>query len=164
MVRELSRAARGAGQIADGAARAEREVTEILDDPVGRHALDRLLITPNTLHEHPELNRSFSAYISPDGRFARFDVIQAERMNSEAAMDQVVNLRRRLDEYLGESRWLHVGAGMTGANAESADIRALCCWALDLVGIPWRQSNHKTISVSRREAVTALDDLIGFKS
>lgn len=125
MVRELSRAASGAGQIADGARRAGRELTEILNDPVGRHALDRLLITPNTLHEHPELNRAFAAYISPDGRFARFDVIQAERMNSAAAMDQVVNLRRRLGEYLGESRWLHVGAGMTGANAESADIRAL---------------------------------------
>jgi hypothetical protein len=23
----------------------------------------------------------------------------------------------------------------------SADIRELCCWALDLVDIPWRQSN-----------------------
>jgi RND superfamily putative drug exporter len=125
MVRELSRAASGAGQIADGAHRAGQELTEILNDPVGRHALDRLLITPNTVHEHPELNRSFSAYISPDGRFARLDLIQAERMSSAAALDQVENLRRRLGEYLGESRWLHVGAGMTGANAESADIRAL---------------------------------------
>jgi hypothetical protein len=46
----------------------------------------------------------------------------------------------------------------------SADIRALCCWALDLVGVAWRQSNHKTISVSRREAVAALDELIGLKA
>lgn len=46
----------------------------------------------------------------------------------------------------------------------SDDIRRLCTWALDLVGIPWRQSNWKTISVSRREAVAELDRLIGPKS
>jgi hypothetical protein len=46
----------------------------------------------------------------------------------------------------------------------SADIRQLCCWALDLVDIPWRQSNWKTISVSTRAGVARLDDLIGLKS
>ena len=46
----------------------------------------------------------------------------------------------------------------------SSDIRDLCCWALDLVDIPWRVSNWKTISVSRRAAVGRLDDLIGLKS
>src|SRR4029079_19501455 len=56
---------------------------------------------------------------------ARIDVIQNEPMSSEAAMDQVVDLRRRLGEYLGESRWLKVSAGFTGANASVADIRAL---------------------------------------
>ncbi len=46
----------------------------------------------------------------------------------------------------------------------SADIRGLCCWALDLAGIAWRQSNHDTISVSRRADVARLDGLIGPKS
>ena len=45
----------------------------------------------------------------------------------------------------------------------SADIRELCCWALDLAEVAWRQSNAKTISVSRREAVARLDALIGPK-
>ena len=45
----------------------------------------------------------------------------------------------------------------------SADIRELCCWALDLVDVPWKQSNHKTISVSTRAAVARLDTLIGMK-
>ena len=45
----------------------------------------------------------------------------------------------------------------------SVDIRELCCWALDLVGVPWRQSNHKTISVSTRAGVARLDELIGLK-
>jgi hypothetical protein len=45
----------------------------------------------------------------------------------------------------------------------SADIRELCCWALDLVGVAWRQSNTRVISVSRREAVLRLDELIGQK-
>jgi hypothetical protein len=46
----------------------------------------------------------------------------------------------------------------------SSDIRGLCCWALDLLDIPWRQSNWKTISVSRRDGVARLDELIGLKA
>ena len=46
----------------------------------------------------------------------------------------------------------------------SADIRELCCWALDLVEVPWPQSNWKTISVSTRAGVARLDELIGPKS
>jgi RND superfamily putative drug exporter len=125
MAHELARAAEGAGQIAEGARRAREEVSEILNDPVGRHTLDRLMITPRTISEHPDLQKSFSAYISPDGRRARIDVIQGERMNSEGAMNQVEDLRRRLGEYLAESRWDKVTAGFTGTNAASADIRAL---------------------------------------
>lgn len=49
------------------------------------------------------------------------------------------------------------------ANA-SPDILGLCCWALDLAGIPWRRSNRRVISVSRREAVARLDALIGPKA
>jgi hypothetical protein len=45
----------------------------------------------------------------------------------------------------------------------SADIRGLCCAALDLVDVAWRQSNWKTISVSRRADVARLDELIGPK-
>ena len=45
----------------------------------------------------------------------------------------------------------------------SGDIRELCCWALDLVDVAWKQSNWKPISVSRRSAVARLDDLIGLK-
>ena len=46
---------------------------------------------------------------------------------------------------------------------ESADIRELCCWALDLVDVAWRQSSRTHVSVSRREAVARLDALIGMK-
>ena len=46
----------------------------------------------------------------------------------------------------------------------SANIRELCCAALDRVGVAWRQSNWKTISVSRRADVARLDDLIGPKA
>lgn len=45
----------------------------------------------------------------------------------------------------------------------SDDIRGLCTWALDLVGLPWRRTNAKTVAVSRREAVARLDELIGLK-
>jgi hypothetical protein len=46
----------------------------------------------------------------------------------------------------------------------SDDIRDLCCWALDLVDVPWRRSGRWVVSVSRREAVARLDALIGPKT
>jgi hypothetical protein len=46
---------------------------------------------------------------------------------------------------------------------ESAEIMRWCGEALDLVGIAWRQTNRRTLSVSRREAVAELDGLIGPK-
>jgi len=45
----------------------------------------------------------------------------------------------------------------------SVEIRAWCCEALDLIEVPWRQSNWKTISVSTRAGVARLDELIGPK-
>jgi hypothetical protein len=47
---------------------------------------------------------------------------------------------------------------------ESAEIMQWCRQALDVLDIPWRQSTRRTLSVSRREAVARLDDLIGPKS
>ncbi len=77
------------------------------------------------MHEHPELLRSFAAYITPDGRHARIDVTQADRIFSNDAMNYVQTLRRRLGDYLGEYEGIHVAARVAGANAESADIRDL---------------------------------------
>ena len=76
-VEQLARAVDGAAQIADGIRRASEEIAAILDDPVGRRSLDRLLITPETVRDHPELRESFDTYITPDGKAARFDVTQA---------------------------------------------------------------------------------------
>ncbi|MFW6774660.1 transcriptional regulator [Nocardioides sp. CPCC 205120] len=64
----------------------------------------------------------------------------------------VAGERRRYDY----PRWQFVNA--------SPDIRGLCCWALDLVGVAWRGSGPRTISVSRREAVARLDALVGTKA
>ena len=100
-------------------------MTSILDDPVGRRALDRLLIDAETVRQNPELNRGFAAYITPDGHRARIDLVQAERVFSAAAQDQVLTLRRRLNDYLGDVEGMTVKAMITGANAEAADIRAL---------------------------------------
>ncbi len=125
MLRDLGRAVQGVGRIAAGAARAHREMTAILTDPVGRRALDRLLINDQTVDENPELLRGFHAYITADGRRARIDLTQTDRLFSHAAMDQVLTLRRRLTDYLGEYEGVRVTARIAGANAESADIRAL---------------------------------------
>ncbi len=125
LLHELTRAADGAGRIAVGAAQARHEVSSILEDPVGRRALNRLMITPETVRDHPELRQSFAAYISPDGHRSRIDLTQVDRIYSAAAMDQVETLRRRTNEFLGDFEGIHVTARISGENAESADIRAL---------------------------------------
>ena len=125
LIKELRQAADGAGQIASGANRASDEVSSILGDPVGKRALDRLLITSQTVRENPDLNRSFEAYITPDGHRARIDVVQVDRVFSNSAMDQVDVLRRRLKDYLGEYEGVRVSASIAGGNAESADVRTL---------------------------------------
>lgn len=47
---------------------------------------------------------------------------------------------------------------------ESTDIMRWCGEALDLVHVAWRQTNRRTLSVSRRDDVTRLTALIGVKS
>jgi hypothetical protein len=47
---------------------------------------------------------------------------------------------------------------------ESTDIMRWCGEALDRVGIAWRQTNRRTLSVSRATDVTHLTSLIGTKS
>jgi hypothetical protein len=47
---------------------------------------------------------------------------------------------------------------------ESAEIMSWCGKALDLLEVPWRQTNRRTLSVSRRAGVARLDELIGPKS
>ncbi|MGH3330448.1 MAG: transcriptional regulator [Nocardioidaceae bacterium] len=46
----------------------------------------------------------------------------------------------------------------------SEHIRTWCTEALDLLEIPWRQSSWKCVSVSTRDGVARLDELIGLKS
>ena len=125
LVEKLTEASDGAGRIAAGASQARHEISSILENPVGRAALSRLMITPETVHDYPELRQSFAAYISPDGRRSRIDVTQADQIYSAAAMDQVQTLRSRTNEYLGDFEGLHVTARISGENAESAEIRAL---------------------------------------
>ena len=83
------------------------------------------MIDAETVHEHPELLQSFAAYITPDGRRARIDLVSAERMFSGAAMDQVQALRRLLRDFLSEVDGYHVRAMIAGPSAEAADVRAL---------------------------------------
>jgi RND superfamily putative drug exporter len=125
MLRDLAQAAQGARQIAEGARRAQSEVTAILSDPVGRRALDKLLITPRNREENPELEKSFEVYISPDRSLARIDLVQADRLCSAPALDQVETLRRRIGEYLAEEDAIPTRALFTGANAQGYDIRDL---------------------------------------
>jgi hypothetical protein len=73
------------------------------------------------------------------------------RVNNWAT--RVVAGERRRYDY---SRWQF--------SNRSEDIIGLCCWALDLVDVPWRRSGPWTVSVSRRDAVARLDEMVGPKS
>ncbi|MGE3821975.1 MAG: MMPL family transporter, partial [Isosphaeraceae bacterium] len=125
MLSEILRAAEGAQQLAEGASRAREEVDGILNDPVGRRSLDRLLINPETVKAFPDLQRSFDAYLTPDGRTARFDLSQADRVFSGGAMDYVERLRRLISGFLEDAEGPQVKASLAGPNAENADVRAL---------------------------------------
>ncbi len=125
LVDELTRAADGAGRIAAGAGQARHEVSSILENSVGRRALNQLMINEETIREHPELRRSLDAYITRDGQRSRIDLTQVDRIYSAAAMDQVETLRRRTNEFLGDFEGVQVTAWIAGENAESSDIRAL---------------------------------------
>jgi hypothetical protein len=46
----------------------------------------------------------------------------------------------------------------------SADIRAIFCDHLDLLGISWRRAGARNIAIARREAVAALDAFVGPKA
>jgi hypothetical protein len=67
------------------------------------------------------------------------------------ATREVAGVRKRYDY----PRWQFTN--------ESEDIKQWCGEALDLLGIPWRRSNRKTLSVSTREGVRMLDEHIGPK-
>ena len=125
LISELTRTAAGAGRVAAGAAQAHHEIASMLEDPVGRRALNRLMVTPETVRDHPELSRGFAAYIASEGHLSRIDLTQADRIYSASAMDQVEALRRRTNEFLGDFEGFHVTALVSGENAKSADIRAL---------------------------------------
>jgi RND superfamily putative drug exporter len=126
MIDQLALATDGASRIADGIKRASNQITTILNDPVGKAALDRLLIDPETIRDHPEIRASLDTYISRDGHAARFDLTPSARLFSTEAMDEVLTLRAKLRDRLDEeSEPMKVTAVVAGPNAESADIRAL---------------------------------------
>jgi RND superfamily putative drug exporter len=125
LVDELLRASEGAGQIAEGAGLARHQVSTILDDPVGRRALDRLLVDAETVRANPDLNRSFAAYITPDGHKARLDLAMSDRVFSAEAMDEAEALRRRVEDFLSDATGPPVRATLAGTNVDSAEIRSL---------------------------------------
>lgn len=125
LARQLTTAAEGAAQIEAGTKQARDQIETILKDPVGRRALDRLLIDAGTRRDFPQIDQAIAAYVSDDGRFARLDLVQADRPFSAGAMDGVVALRSRLADLLDRRDGPPVTALVAGPNAESADIRAL---------------------------------------
>jgi RND superfamily putative drug exporter len=124
-VEQLRKAIDAARQLAEGAGHAQEELQVITDDPVGKRALDRLLVNSSLLEEHPELEQSFSVYISPDHHRARLDLIQTDRLFSPPALDQVEHIRARVNEYLGEEKDLKASALVTGPNAAAHDTRVV---------------------------------------
>ncbi len=100
-----------------------------------------MLLDHGTIADHPEIQRSFHRYLTPDGRQARIDVEQDDRVFSLAAMDNVVNLRRKVQEFLDGNDGPRVRSLIGGSDSESADVRALTradlirCWFVIPTGV-----------------------------
>lgn len=109
---------------------------------------------PGRKHERPILLEEWQAQIVTafPGDFLR-GLFHSDGCRANNWTTRVVAGERRRYDY---PRWQF--------SNRSADIRELCCWALDLVEVPWRESGPWTISVSRREGVAMLDGLVGEKS
>jgi len=73
------------------------------------------------------------------------------RVNNWAT--RIVGGRKKRYDY---PRWQLVNA--------SEEILGWCGEALHLVGVPWRRSGRRTLSVSKRAGVARLDELVGPKS
>jgi RND superfamily putative drug exporter len=132
MAAELSRGAAAARQIAQGAQDARVELDAILQSPVGRRALQPLLITPETIRQHPEIERSLAAYISPEGRTTRLELVQSPRLFSTPALEQVDAVDRFLREALpraedenGAAATSRIAVAVGGPNAMSRDVLRL---------------------------------------
>lgn len=108
---------------------------------------------PGRKHERPIVLEQWQRRIVEDhpGPFLR-GLFHSDGCRTINTTTRLVSGERKTYRY---PRWQFCNA--------SADIRDLCCWALDLVDVPWRQSNPRVISVSRRDAVARLDRLIGLK-
>jgi RND superfamily putative drug exporter len=125
MLREITRAAEGASRITSGSALAGRELKTIIDSPVGRRALDRLLITPENIRDEPRLKEALDVYISSDGRLTRLDIEPEDPIFSVTAMTRVAGLRKRVGDFLNELDWIQAKAHITGSAAGNADIWAV---------------------------------------
>jgi RND superfamily putative drug exporter len=125
MLKDITKAADGASRINQGSALAGRELKTIIDSPVGRRALDRLLITPENIRDEPRLREALNVYISSDGRLTRLDIEPEDPMFSVTAMTRVAGLRKRVGEFLNELDWIQAKAHFTGSAAANADIWAV---------------------------------------
>ena len=122
LLKELTKAADGASRINAGSDLASRELKTIIESPVGRRALDRLLITPENIQNEPRLREALDVYISPDGKLTRLDIEPEDPMFSVTAMTRVAGLRKRISDYLNELEWIQARAQITGSAAANADI------------------------------------------
>ncbi len=125
MLKDITRAAEGASRINQGTALAGKELKTIIDSPVGRRALDRLLITPENIRDEPRLKEALDVYISSDGRLTRLDIEPEDPMFSVTAMTRVAGLRKRVGDFLAELEWIQAKAHFTGSAAANADIWAV---------------------------------------
>jgi RND superfamily putative drug exporter len=123
LIERLDGAAAGAGRLVQGSRRAHDALAVILEDPEGRAALGRLLITPADLADRPDLRKALVYYLSPDGRRARIELEPTDPVFSAAGIDAVEALRRRLDDELTARTRGRVRALVGGANADWADVR-----------------------------------------
>jgi RND superfamily putative drug exporter len=134
----LGRAARGAGELADGVAVGVERLEALHAEPGAAHLLDHLALVASDAHAAPDLARALEHYVTRDGRAALFELRLAAAPNSPAAVALCDRLREQIPVWLAgfgvrdASVWL---AGATAITSElsaltRADLRHLGVWIL----------------------------------
>jgi RND superfamily putative drug exporter len=121
----LGAAAGGAHQLADGVARAERRLDDLVAAPGAARLLDRLALTPEDVAGIPDLARAFAYFLSADARAARFELQLAEAPNSAGAVETLERLGRELAVVLPALGFPGARVHATGQTPITADLGVL---------------------------------------
>jgi RND superfamily putative drug exporter len=131
----LGRAARGAGQLADGVALGAQRLDALHAEPGAARVLDHLALTAADVASAPDLARALDHYVTRDGHAALFELRLAAAPNSPTAVALADRLRDRIPLWLAGYGVRGATVWLAGATAITAELSALTRADLERLGV-----------------------------